>query len=171
MSWSFVLIWPHLTTFWASQVVLGGKESACRSRRRKRRGFNPWAEKTPWRRAWQPTPICLPGESLCIEEPGGLHTVLRVTESRTRNVRCKSNGADLHLQFEHIGAALQRRILVLLVRFIWCAVSLESQCRKAPRTWLWFPSPSLYKYMLYFREGSQLGPEFFLEGNWKLWLT
>ena len=96
MSWSFVLIWPHLTTFWASQVVLGGKESARRSRRRKRRGFNPWAEKTPRRRAWQPTSICLPGESLCIEEPGGLHTVLRVTESRTRNVRCRSNGADLH---------------------------------------------------------------------------
>ena len=25
-------------------------------------GFDPWIEKVPWRRAWQPTPVCLPGE-------------------------------------------------------------------------------------------------------------
>ena len=29
----------------------------------KRRGFNPWVRKIPWRRAWQPTPVFLPGES------------------------------------------------------------------------------------------------------------
>ena len=28
-----------------------------------RRGFNPWVGKVPWRRAWQPTPVFLPGES------------------------------------------------------------------------------------------------------------
>ena len=28
-----------------------------------RPGFNPWVGKTPWRRAWQPTPVFLPGES------------------------------------------------------------------------------------------------------------
>ena len=27
-----------------------------------RRGFNPWDGKIPWRRAWQPTPVFLPGE-------------------------------------------------------------------------------------------------------------
>ena len=26
-------------------------------------GFEPWARKIPWRRAWQPTPVFLPGES------------------------------------------------------------------------------------------------------------
>ena len=26
----------------------------------------------PWRRAWQPTPVFLPGESPWMEEPGGL---------------------------------------------------------------------------------------------------
>ena len=26
-------------------------------------GFNPWVGKVPWRREWQPTPVCLPGES------------------------------------------------------------------------------------------------------------
>ena len=29
----------------------------------KRHGFDPWVEKKPWRRAWQPTPVFLPGES------------------------------------------------------------------------------------------------------------
>ena len=28
-----------------------------------RPGFDPWVRKTPWRRAWKPTPIFLPGES------------------------------------------------------------------------------------------------------------
>ena len=27
-------------------------------------GFDPCIEKTPWRRAWKPTPVFLPGESL-----------------------------------------------------------------------------------------------------------
>ena len=41
----------------------GGKELACQCRRRKRRTFNPWVRKIPWRRAWQPTPGFSPGES------------------------------------------------------------------------------------------------------------
>ena len=40
-----------------------GKESACQCREQKRRGFNPWVRKVPWRRAWQPTPVFLPGKS------------------------------------------------------------------------------------------------------------
>ena len=28
-----------------------------------RLGFNPWVRKIPQRRAWQPTPVFLPGES------------------------------------------------------------------------------------------------------------
>ena len=27
-----------------------------------REGFNPWVRKIPWRRAWQPIPILLPGK-------------------------------------------------------------------------------------------------------------
>ena len=26
-------------------------------------GSDPWFRKIPWRRKWQPTPVCLPGES------------------------------------------------------------------------------------------------------------
>ena len=36
-----------------------GKESACQWRRPE---FNPWVEKIPWRREWQPTPVFVPGE-------------------------------------------------------------------------------------------------------------
>ena len=39
-----------------------------------RGGFDPWVGKTPWRRAWQLTPVFLPGESLWTEEPGGLQS-------------------------------------------------------------------------------------------------
>ena len=38
---------------------LSGKESACQAGD----GFYPWVQKIPWRRKWQPTPVCLPGES------------------------------------------------------------------------------------------------------------
>ena len=40
-----------------------GKEPACQCRRHKRCGFNAWVGKIPWRRAWQATPIFVPGES------------------------------------------------------------------------------------------------------------
>ena len=40
-----------------------GKEPACQCRRRKTHGFDPWVRKIPWRRAWQPTPVFLPGKS------------------------------------------------------------------------------------------------------------
>ena len=40
-----------------------GKEPTCQCRRCERRGFNRWVGKILWRRAWQPTPIFLPGES------------------------------------------------------------------------------------------------------------
>ena len=33
----------------------------CRNHRR--HGFNPWIKKIPWRKAWQSTPVFLPGES------------------------------------------------------------------------------------------------------------
>ena len=36
-----------------------GKEPACQCRRHR---FYPWVRKIPWRRAWQITPVFLPGE-------------------------------------------------------------------------------------------------------------
>ena len=53
---------PHLTRLglprWSSS-----KGPACQCRGRKRHSFSSWVRKTPWRRAWQPTPVFLPGDS------------------------------------------------------------------------------------------------------------
>ena len=46
-----------------------GKESS------RRPGFNPLVGRTPWRRAWQPTPVFLPVESLRTEEPNELQSL------------------------------------------------------------------------------------------------
>ena len=58
--------YPFGTTVVKEQVCLlrwrGGKESAWQFRRHKRRWFDPWVGKIPWRRKWQPTPVFLPGE-------------------------------------------------------------------------------------------------------------
>ena len=43
-----------------------GKESACNAGDHLQcriPGFNPWVEKIPWRRKWQPTPVLLPEKS------------------------------------------------------------------------------------------------------------
>ena len=40
-----------------------GEESACNAGDTGRRKFDPQVGKIPWRRAWQPTPVSLPGES------------------------------------------------------------------------------------------------------------
>ena len=39
-----------------------GKEPTRQCRRHKRHRFSPGVGKIPWRRAWQPTPVFLPGE-------------------------------------------------------------------------------------------------------------
>ena len=39
-----------------------GKESTCPCKRHKRRRFNPWVRKIPWRRKWQLTSVFLPGK-------------------------------------------------------------------------------------------------------------
>ena len=41
----------------------GGKESACQCIRHGRCRCDPWVGKVPWGRKWQPTPVCLPGQS------------------------------------------------------------------------------------------------------------
>ena len=40
-----------------------GKEQACKCRRHKKWGFDPWVGKILWRRKWQPTSGFLLGES------------------------------------------------------------------------------------------------------------
>ena len=50
-------------SFWSFPGGASGKEPACRCRRHKRSGFDPWVGKIPWRKKWQSTLIFLPGTS------------------------------------------------------------------------------------------------------------
>ena len=67
----YILMYPVLfSQFIDSMVPLVGfsggassQEPACQCRRHKRCGFNPWVQKIPWRRVWQPTRVFLPGKS------------------------------------------------------------------------------------------------------------
>ena len=47
---------------WGFPGGTSSKKPACQCTRCKRRGFSPWVRRIPWRRAWQPAPIFLPGE-------------------------------------------------------------------------------------------------------------
>ena len=67
----------------APQDDTSGKESACQCRRCKRHGFDLWVWKIPWRRAWQPTPVFLPGESHGQRNLAG-STAHRILKSQTR---------------------------------------------------------------------------------------
>ena len=65
--WIQVTMWkPTLYTIfrlpWASQVVLVANSLTVNAGDIRLR-FDPWAGKISWRRAWQPTPVFLPGES------------------------------------------------------------------------------------------------------------
>ena len=63
------------------------KGYTCQYSRCKKLGFDLWVGKIPWRRAWQPTPVFLPGESHEQRSLGvGGATVHRVTESDTTEV-------------------------------------------------------------------------------------
>ena len=56
----------HFTSSLISEGFPGGtssKEPTCQYRRHKRRRFDPWVRKIPWRRKWQPTPVFLLGGS------------------------------------------------------------------------------------------------------------
>ena len=48
--------------YWSPQLLrwLSGKECTCQYRRHR---FDSWVRQIAWRRAWQPTPVFLPGES------------------------------------------------------------------------------------------------------------
>ena len=68
---------PLSTLFFLTESIgfsggTSGKKPASAGDKHK---FNPWVGKIPWRRAWQPTPVFLPGESPWTEEPGGLQSI------------------------------------------------------------------------------------------------
>ena len=72
--WEFTTIWKPLdfkikytidqiSNKWATQVALMVKNPSVNAGNIKRCEFSLWVGKIPWRRAWQPTSVFLPGES------------------------------------------------------------------------------------------------------------
>ena len=62
--YSVLAIWTGLSNLLGGfPDGASGKEPAWQCRRRKRRRFNPWLRKTPWRRKLQPALVFWPGES------------------------------------------------------------------------------------------------------------
>ena len=88
LEWGAIAFSVLLLFLKSTQMVLegfpggsSGKEPTCQCRRCKRCRFNPWVRKIPWRRAWQPTPVFLPGESH--GQRAWWATLHRVTKNRT----------------------------------------------------------------------------------------
>ena len=67
MAYFTVAFWAHLKELKKPTLHISSRTlsiDCCFScRRRNRCRFDPWVRRIPWRRAWQPTPVFLPGES------------------------------------------------------------------------------------------------------------
>ena len=75
-----VLVLIFWQGIWDLSGGASGKEPTSQCRRHLILGFDPWVRKIPWRRAWQSTPVFLPGESYGQKS---LATVHGITKSRT----------------------------------------------------------------------------------------
>ena len=72
-----------------------GKESACQWRSPKRRQFDSRVGKVSWRRARQPTPVFLPGESNGQRSPAGYSVWGRKESEATEQARTQTKQAIL----------------------------------------------------------------------------
>ena len=72
----------------------------------KRRGFDPWVRKIPCRRARQPTPVFLPGESLWTEKPGRLQSMGLQRVGHDRATKHSTLGTMFMKKFANLGAVL-----------------------------------------------------------------
>ena len=96
---SFKRIFFFFFKVWGFPGGSVGKESACQCRRPR---FDPWVGKIPWRRAWQPTPVFLPAESLGQRSLAGLQStgLCRVRDdSVTFTFFHFSRGSQVYLSF------------------------------------------------------------------------
>ena len=93
----------------------------------KRHGFYPWVGKIPWRRAWQSTPVFLPGETL--GQRSWWTTVKKNEVTRSCPTLCDL--MDSSLLGSSIHGNLQARVLE------WAAISFSRGSSKPrDRTWV-----------------------------------
>ena len=90
----------------------GSKNPACQFRRH---GFHPWIWKIPWRRAQQPTPVFLPGESHGQRSLAGCcpqgHTELKRLGMHARSVTAVRSVGKLKLGLSFLPRSGEWRII------------------------------------------------------------
>ena len=101
------------------QVYLGlpggisGKEPAANAGEERDARFNPWVEKFPWRRKWQPTPVFLPGKSPGQKKLAGYslwyHKELDTTEA-TQHTQLGNLHTHTHTH-THIWISISQRLI------------------------------------------------------------
>ena len=70
------LLFSEMYHPFGTSPVASSKESASSAGATGGLSSVPGLGKIPWRRAWQPTPVFLPGESPWTEKPGELQTIV-----------------------------------------------------------------------------------------------
>ena len=89
----YCYFWIMLGSVRASQVALVVKNPLGNASRCKKHKFDPWVGTIPWRRAWQPTPVSLPGESQGRRSLVGC--LCGVEQSRTRLKLLSSSSSSI----------------------------------------------------------------------------
>ena len=116
------------------------KEPAFQCRRHKRCRFDPWIREIPWRRAWQPTLIFLPGES---------HGQRSLVGYSPWSCRVRHDWSDLactHSRAETSGLLWVKQnplqtLHLLEMRESGREEAQPSGCREdGPRSWWWAPA-------------------------------
>ena len=118
-----------------------GKEPTCQYRRHKRGGFGPRVREIPWRRAWQPNSVCLPGKShgqrkLAGYSPWG-HRELDSTEQLTLSLSGASSFLFLGLSFVlmkwWVWTMWSPRCPLVFyhLRVLWCSLPLMERSPKS----------------------------------------
>ena len=90
----FFFFWMDLRSFfWASQVVLVVKNPPGDVMRC---GFYPWVGNIPWRKARQPTPVFLPGESHGQRNLAGYSAWVIDSQARLKQLGTTINASRTH---------------------------------------------------------------------------
>ena len=118
-------------TWMCLQCGTCGKEPPCQRGKHKKCGFDFWVEKIPWRRALQPTPVFLPGES-----HGQRSAESDMTEATERARICLqyscfnlcSKGTNLSPCWFHLKVCLCRSKLVPFTNFSLKLISYWDGC-------------------------------------------
>ena len=74
-----------------------GKDSIFQCKRHRRCRFDPWAEKIPWRRKWQPTPAFSPGKSHGQKSLAGYSPWGRKELDMTQRLNSNNEGLGIRL--------------------------------------------------------------------------